>query len=448
MRFIYTLLFYLAVPFLLLRLLWRGFKVPAYRRRWAERFGFFPAIPQTGCIWLHAVSIGETRAALPLIRALQERYRNIPLLLTTMTPTGSQQVRDALGDSVYHVYLPYDLPDAVRRFLLRSKPRLAIIMETEIWPNVLHACQQAAIPVLLANARLSERSAHNYGRFANFSKQTLNKITIIAAQNRADANRFHELGFNNKRLRITGNIKYDLSLPIGLAARGAQLRQQLFGQRLVWIAASTHNGEDEQLLATYAALQREFSDLLLVLVPRHPERFSAVTELCEQQGLRYVKRSSQRPCTAFSQVFIGDSMGELLLFYATADVAFVGGSLIPHGGHNILEPALLGVPVLFGPHMFNFTEASEHLLQHEAAYQVTDTAELQQRLGELLRDQQLRLRIGNRSQKAVAANRGALGKLFDIIEALIDTEQIKLNQRLSRTTRLGRANSSKQRDSY
>ena len=446
MRLIYTLLFYLAIPFLLLRLLWRSGKAPAYRRRWAERFGFFAAIPQTGCIWVHAVSIGETRAALPLIRALQERYRNTPLLITTMTPTGSQQVREALGDSVYHVYLPYDLPDAMRRFLLRSKPRLAIIMETEAWPNLLHACQQAAIPVLLANARLSERSALGYARFASFSKQTLNKFTIIAAQTRADANRFYELGFNNKRLRITGNIKYDLSLPMGLAAQGGQLRQQLFSQRRVWIAASTHQGEDEQLLACYKVLQQQFPDLLLVLVPRHPERFTAVAELCDEQGLHYVKRSSQRPCTALAQVFIGDSMGELLLFYATADVAFVGGSLIEHGGHNILEPALLGIPVLFGPHMFNFTEASEHLLRHEAAYQVADRAELQQQLSQLLADKSLRQRIGKRSQKAVEANRGALGKLFDIVEALIDSEQIQLNQRLDQITYLGRT-SSKQRNS-
>ena len=439
MRYLYTLLFYLAVPFILLRLFWRSRKEPAYRQRWLERFGFTPVIPQHGCIWVHAVSLGETRAALPLIRALQERYRNTPLLITTMTPTGSQQVLDSLGDSVYHVYLPYDLPDAIQRFLLRNKPKLGIIMETELWPNLLYACARNAVPVVIANARLSERSARGYLRFPAFTARTLNCVTLIAAQSRADAARFRDLGFPAERLRVTGNIKYDLPLPLGLTERGNEFRTSVFGLRPVWIAASTHAGEDEIILNAFRLLQLEFPNLLLNLVPRHPSRFDTVADLCQQQNFHLIRRSSNIACHKSTDIFLGDSMGELLLFYAAADVAFVGGSLIPLGGHNILEPALLGLPVLSGPHMFNFAEASQLLIQQQAALQVFDAHSTARQVGRLLRDPNLRRNIGQRSKTAVEANRGALSKLFGIIENLLETDQAVQvhNPKTRRTQQVG-----------
>lgn len=415
MRYLYTVLFYLALPGVLARLWWRGRRAPDYRLRWGERFGYCAPVPD-GCIWLHAVSLGETRAALPLIRALRERYPQRPLLVTTTTPTGSRQVRQSLGDSVHHCYLPYDLPGAIARFLVRTRPALGVVMETELWPNLFHACAAASIPLVVANARLSERSVRGYAWLPGLTRDTLACISLIAAQSEADAHRFAQLGMDPARLRITGNIKYDLSLPSGLRAQGAELRRSLFGERSVWIAASTHQGEDEQILTAFDTLRTAFPDLLLVLVPRHPERFDEVAGLCRARGLRLIRRSEQRACRRDTQVFLGDSMGELLLFYAAADVAFVGGSLVPSGGHNVLEPALLGVPVVFGPHMFNFTEAAGHLLAAGGAWQVADAAALAACVAGLLADGILRSRAGGSGRRAVVANRGALARLFECVE--------------------------------
>lgn len=416
MRRLYTLLFYLAVPLILVRLYWRSRKAPAYRRRWAERFGLFPALPKPGCIWIHAVSVGETRAALPLIRTLQERYPELPLLVTTTTPTGSRQVQEALGDTVHHVYAPYDLPGTVTRFLSRTRPRLAVIMETELWPNLFHRCAALNIPLVVANARLSVRSMRGYARLRGLTADTLAQTTLIAAQSEADADRFRALGAWPERVRVTGNIKYDLTLPEGLLAQGRELRQALGEERPVLIAASTHAGEDEAILDAVTRLRRRLPEFLLLLVPRHPERFPAVAELCRQRGLQVVARSEQRSCTPATQVFLGDSMGELLLFYAAADVAFVGGSLVPVGGHNVLEPALVGLPVLFGPHMFNFTEAGQQLLEAEAAWQVNNAGELADRAGQLLANPELRQTMGRRGRAVVEANRGALTALLKMIE--------------------------------
>lgn len=418
MRHLYTVLLYLATPLILARLYWRSRRLPDYRHRWAERFGVFPALPVPGCLWIHAVSVGETRAALPLIRALRERYPTWPLLITTTTPTGSQQVREALRDAVWHVYAPYDLPGAVTRFLARTRPRLAVVMETELWPNLFHYCAAAGIPTVVANARLSEHSARGYARLGSLTAQMLAKGTLVAAQSEADAARFRALGA--ARVRVTGNLKYDLALPPALLAQGQELRRTWGAQRPVLIAASTHAGEEELILDACERLRRRFSDLLLVLVPRHPERFPVVAELCRRRGLPLVARSEQRRCEQATQVFLGDSMGELLLFYAAADVAFVGGSLVPVGGHNVLEPALLGLPVLFGPQMFNFSEASQHLLEARAAWRVNDAAELAETAGRLLGDPALRRAAGRRGKAMVEANRGALAALVEIIGDLLD----------------------------
>jgi 3-deoxy-D-manno-octulosonic-acid transferase len=417
MRLLYTGLLYLILPLALLRLYWRGRHDAGHRRRWRERLGFFPPLP-SGCLWVHAVSLGETRAALPLIRALLERYPDLPLLVTTTTLTGSRQVREALGERVLHVYAPYDLPGAVRRFLRQTRPRLAVIMETELWPNLLRQCAVAGIPTMIANARLSERSARGYARIRRLTASMLRDVTLIAAQAEADADRFRALGA--PRVAVTGNLKYDLSLPDDLPERGWQLRRELLGEeRRVWIAASTHAGEDEPILAALALLRPRWPELLLLLVPRHPERFDGVAALCRQQGCKLVRRSEQRACAPDTAVFLGDTMGELLLFYAAADLAFVGGSLVDTGGHNVLEPALLGLPVLFGPHMFNFTEASQRLLEAEAAWQVTDAAALATAVDRLLADPELRRAVGQRGRAVVERHRGALAALLDGVETLL-----------------------------
>lgn len=419
LRGVYTGLLYLALPLALLRLYWRGRRDPDHRRRWAERLGFAPPLPRAGCLWIHAVSVGEARAALPLIRALRTRYPEIPLLVTTTTLTGSRQVREALGDQVEHVYAPYDLPGAVRRFLRRTRPRLAVIMETELWPNLLRRCAAAGVPVLIANARLSERSARGYARIRSLTAAMLQDVASIAAQADADAARFRDLGA--RRVQVIGNLKYDLALPDELPERGRQLRRESLGEkRRIWIGASTHAGEEELLLDAFALVRPRWPELLLLLVPRHPERFDGVAALCRERGFEPVRRSERRSCAPDTAVFLGDSMGELLLFYAAADLAFVGGSLVPTGGHNVLEPALLGLPVAFGPHMFNFTEAGQRLLDAEAAWQTADAAALATVVDRLLADPQLRRAAGQRGRAVVERHRGALRALLDRIETLLE----------------------------
>jgi 3-deoxy-D-manno-octulosonic-acid transferase len=420
LRLLYTGLLYLILPLALVRLHWRGRQDVGHRQRWRERLGFIPPLPSR-CLWIHAVSVGETRAALPLIRALLNRYPDLPLLVTTTTLTGSRQMREALGERVRHVYAPYDLPGAVARFLRQTRPKLALIMETELWPNLLRQCAVAGIPVLIANARLSERSARGYARIGGLTTSMLRDITLIAAQAEADADRFRALGA--PRVEVAGNLKYDLTVPDDLPERGQNLRRELLGEnRPVWIAASTHAGEDELVLEAFARLRARWPELLLLLVPRHPERFGGVAALCQQRGFSVVRRSERRPCAPDTAVFLGDSMGELLLFYAAADLAFVGGSLVPTGGHNVLEPALLGLPVLFGPHMFNFTEAGERLLEAEAAWRVADAAELAAMVDRLLADPALRQTASQRGRAVVERHRGALAALLGWIETLLDGE--------------------------
>ena len=417
MRLIYTGLLYLLLPLALLRLYWRGRRDPGHRQRWRERLGWIPLLPE-GSLWIHAVSVGEVRAALPLIRALLARYPDQPLLVTTTTLTGSRQVQEALGDRVLHVYAPYDLPGPVARFLHHTRPRIAVIMETELWPNLLRQCAANGIPVLVANARLSERSARGYARIRPLTASLLWDVTLIAAQAEADAERFRALGA--PRVEVVGNLKYDLKLPDELLEQGRTLRCERLGEnRPVWIAASTHAGEDEPVLEAFAQLRTHWPDLLLLLVPRHPERFDGVAVLCQQRGFNVVRRSDQQPCRPETAVFLGDSMGELLRFYAAADLAFVGGSLVPTGGHNVLEPALLGLPVLFGPHMFNFTEAGARLLKAEAAVQVANAAELAAAVDRWLADPEWRRITGQRGQAVVERHRGALAALVKRIEALL-----------------------------
>lgn len=419
MRGLYTALLCLALPCMLLRLLWRSLKTPAYRGRWKERLGLFEPPGGADTLWIHAVSVGEVQAALPLVRLLQQRHPDQPIVITTTTPTGSQRVKELFGAELFHVYAPYDLPWIVERFLDRARPRLMVLMETEIWPNMLAICRRRGIPSLLANARLSGRSARGYARLGAFTRQTFETIGLIAAQAPADAERFAALGAPPDRIEVTGSIKFDIRLPRILNEQAEAVRRLWGHDRPVWVAASTHEGEDEQVLDAHACIRRRLPACLLVLVPRHPERFDRVAALCLKRGFNLVRRSSQADCGPETSVFLGDSMGELPVFLAGADVAFVGGSLVQHGGHNMLEPAALGVPVVFGPHNFNFAAISELLLQEHAAVRVENAGELAAVVEGWLEDASERSRVGENGRRVVEQNRGALEKLAGLIDRML-----------------------------
>ena len=421
-RTLYTLLFHLGLPLVAIRLWLRARKAPAYARRIGERFAINLPAMQPGGIWVHAVSVGESIAAAPMIRALLERYPQLPITVTCMTPTGSERIQALFAGEprIQHCYLPYDLPWAAARFLNRVQPKLAVIMETELWPNHIHQCAKRGIPVALANARLSARSAKGYGRFARLTRPMLAEMSLIAVQTETEAERFRQLGARPECVEVTGSIKFDLSINPQLLADARELREQWQAQaRPVWIAASTHEGEDEIVLAAHRRLLNQYPNALLILVPRHPERFNAVFELCRREGFATVRRSSGEAVNAATQVMLGDTMGELLFLYALADTAFVGGSLVPNGGHNLLEPAALAKPVLSGPHLFNFLEISALLRDAGALEEVDDAQGLAlavQRLFELPQDAR---RMGQAGLQVMQLNQGALQRLLDGLGRLL-----------------------------
>ena len=421
-RTLYTLLFHLGLPLVAIRLWLRARKAPAYARRIGERFAMNLPAMQPGGIWVHAVSVGESIAAAPMIRELLKRYPQLPITVTCMTPTGSERIQALFANEprIQHCYLPYDLPWAAARFLERVKPRLGVIMETELWPNHIHQCAKRGIPVALANARLSERSAKGYARFAGLTRPMLEEMSLIAVQTEAEAERFRLLGARPECVEVTGSIKFDLSIDPQLLIKARELREQWQAQeRPVWIAASTHEGEDEIVLAAHRQLLASYPNALLILVPRHPERFNSVFELCRREGFATVRRSSGESVEAQTQVLLGDTMGELLFLYALADSAFVGGSLVPNGGHNLLEPAALAKPVLSGPHLFNFLEIAAKLRDAAALEEVDDAQGLAvavQRLFELPQDAQ---RMAQAGLKVMQLNQGALQRLLDGLARLI-----------------------------
>lgn len=419
MRILYSTLLYLLTPFFLLRLLWRGFKSPAYWQRWSERFGFSTPVLSEQPLWIHAVSVGEVRAAIPLIKFLQEKYPSIPVLVTTTTPTGSAQVTKTFGEQIHHVYMPFDLPGAVKRFINKVKPRAVVIMETEIWPNLFHYCKQSSIPVVLANARMSKRSAEGYARFGVFIRETLTNLAFIAAQHDSDAARLIKLGAHPDTTKVTGSIKFDINLPDNLATDTQALKKQLGETRPVWIAASTHNGEDEQVLNAFNLVRQAVPDCLLIIVPRHPERFDQVASLCNHYGFNIVKRSDHKPCDSNTEIFIGDTMGELLLFYSVSDVAFIGGSLVEHGGQNPLEASAVGIPVVFGPHTFNFNEIIKLLLAEKAGERVANEQQLAEAVTKYIKDKELCQQTGSKGKQVVEQNRGALDNLISIISGFV-----------------------------
>lgn len=408
LHFLYSLFFRLALPFVLLRLWWQGRSNPDARRNWLQRLGFVPP-SKTPVIWVHAVSVGETIAAGPLVRALLEQRPDVPVLVTAMTATGAERARAMFGDRVTYAFSPYDTPGAVRRFVKRVQPRALAIMETELWPNMIREVSRRNCPIFLVNARLSERSAKGYLRVGGLVRSLLSRLTWIAAQAEQDARRFLLIGARPDSVSVTGSIKFDADISAEDKQLAAELKE-LFQERPVWIAASTHGGEDEQLLEAHDRVLAHYPDALLIIVPRHPERFDVVAALIEKQGLSYVRRSSGQP-VAGVQVYLGDTMGELLALYGAADLAFVGGSLIERGGHNPLEPAEWGMPVLAGPHVFNFETIYRQLEEGGGVTRVAGAAELAEGLVELFGDESSRLRKGQAALRVVQANRGALERV-------------------------------------
>lgn len=413
-RLLYSFLFYLATPLLVLRLLWRSVRLPAYRQRISERFGLYP-FKLNQCIWIHAVSVGEMLASVPLIEHLKITYPKIPILVTTMTPTGAERVKKIFASSILHAYLPYDLPEAIRRFLHNMNPIIAIIMETELWPNLIHNCANRAIPICLINARLSARSAQKYQKIISLTRQMLSSISVIAVNSKADADRFYTLGAEAEKIVITGNIKYDLMVPQDLSSKTIELERQ-FAKRYIWVAASTHEGEEEIVLKAHKLLLQIDPHALLILAPRHPDRFKRVSLLCEQNGFVLQKRNrSSKHELIHCEVYLVDTMGELLLFYNIAHVAFIGGSLIAHGGHNLVEPAVLAKPIITGKHLFNFSEISEHFLNAQALNLVNNEKDLAQLLIKFYQDRNFILEQGARAKTVVEQNRGALQKQLKLI---------------------------------
>jgi 3-deoxy-D-manno-octulosonic-acid transferase len=419
LRFFYSFLFYLLIPFILLRLLWRGIRAPAYRSRWRERFALYNQKFPQGVIWFHAVSVGEAEALFPLVRQIQKQHPDAKLLITTTTPTGSARVKAVMQETVAHVYLPYDVPDAVNRFMRCFKPKLAVIMETEIWPNLFISCGKNNIPLYIINARLSEKSSRGYQKIPTLVHPALAQVSLIATQTQDDASRFIAIGADCEKVKILGNIKFDVEIPQTIIEHGLQIKADLFGDRFVWLIASTHKDEEVVFLEIYKKIKQKIPELLLVLVPRHPERFADVKKLCEQLQLSVVMRTAGDRVNTETDVYLVDTMGELKMLYATSDVAFVGGSMVPRGGHNILEAAAVGVPIMFGPYMVNFKEIARGVLSHNAAIQCQNKDELVSSILALYEQPVYRKALAEKGREFVRQNQGAIARICAVLDQAI-----------------------------
>ncbi len=417
-RILYSLVFTLLLPFILLRLIMRARKAPAYGERWLERFGIFKAPRETGGIWFHTVSVGEFIAAVPLIEQVMVAHPEKSVVITTTTPTGSDQVKkhfaDVLDKGVTHVYLPYDLPIFLKGFLKRLKPTLLVILETELWPNLIHSCHQHGTKVMVANARLSEKSAKGYAKFSSLSGQMLRKIDCLAVQNETDGRRFIKVGMPQENMQVTGSIKFDLTITDELREQGQNWRALWSAQRKVVLVASTHEGEDEIALEAFQQVLKTNATALLIVVPRHPERFDSVALQVKKQGLTLARRSSLETLNGKTQVLLVDTMGELMQFLAASDVCVMGGSFVENGGHNPLEPAALSIPTLMGPSQFNFALICEQLEQAGGLLTVQPD-QLAEELQVWLTDNELRKEKGEQALAVVNANRGAKQKVFELI---------------------------------
>jgi 3-deoxy-D-manno-octulosonic-acid transferase len=411
-RFIYTILLWLLLPYLFFHLLWRARKQPEYLHHIAERFGFYTVRCEKPVIWLHTVSVGETRAALSLINRLKEKYPAYQLLLTHTTPTGRATSEQLYGDTVRRVYLPYDYPFAVRRFLQHFNPCVGVLLETEIWFNLIHACRVNQIPLQLLNARLSEKSAAGYARYPNLVRAGLKELSAIAAQTPADAERLSQLG--GKDISVMGNLKFDIEPPALMLQLGQQLRNKFGVNRKIFLAASTREGEEVLLLDALQSIA--VPNLLMVIVPRHPQRFAGVESLIAQRGIRFQCRSGNLLIAPETQVVLGDSMGEMFAYYAACDIALIGGSLLPFGGQNLIEACAVGKPVIIGAHTFNFEQASQLAVAGGAAVRINDPAELAQTLQKLLSEPERMSAMGQAGKVFVNANRGATERASQCID--------------------------------
>lgn len=423
-RPLYTLIFILFLPLVLLRLLIRSRKAPDYRKRWAERFGLFASPKRANGVWFHTVSVGEFLAAVPLIEQVMQAHPDKLITITTTTPTGSAQVTQRFADQiqngqVFHVYLPYDIPMMLNGFLKRIQPALLVILETELWPNLIHCTSNYGCKVLVANARLSEKSAKGYAKFEKMAKPMLAQIDHLAVQNPVDGERFIDVGLPCENMSVTGSIKFDVSVKAS-SYETAQRFKQLWGeQRLVWIMASTHKGEDEIALAAHERILAQHPQALLILVPRHPERFDSVARLIADRGFIVARRSDETSISSAAQVLLVDSMGELPDFLAASDMCCMGGTFVANGGHNPLEPAALGLPVLMGPSQFNFAQICDMLTEAGGLKTVTSEDELAQQILVWLEHTEQRISVGRQAKSVVEANRGAKQKVFELIEGLL-----------------------------
>jgi 3-deoxy-D-manno-octulosonic-acid transferase len=422
-RLIYSLVFILGLPMVLLHLYLKGRQYPQYRKRWKEHFGIFDSPNVERTIWVHAVSVGEALAAIPIIKRLQNERPDISIVVTTTTPTGADRIQSALGESVLHLYSPYDLPWVVKRFIRKIKPRLTVIMETELWPNFVHYSCKQNVPVVVVNARLSARSARNYARIPiPTNRLLLEHITEFACQGAGDAQRFIELGASPEKVKVTGSVKFDIQPPRQLDSKTRELFQPWLEEPFVWVAGSTHVGEDEIILHTHRLLLDAGVKAKLILVPRHPERFDSVAELIEQRGFAFARRSRLEHFESAHEVFLCDSMGEMMYCYNAGHVAFVGGSLIERGGHNPLEPASLSKPVLTGKHTFNFSDVFRNMVEAGAA-RVVDEQTLFDALMQLYQDAGLRKRMGKAALQVVETNRGSISRTLKILYRYLPADE-------------------------
>lgn len=414
----YRIIMYILQPFLGLFMLIRSLKSPNYRKRINERYALFYSMqqkPKPNGIIVHAASVGEVIAATALVQQIQQQYPNIPITLTTITPTGSDRVKAAFGDSITHIYLPYDFPNAINRFLDFIQPKACIVIETEIWPNLIHQLHKRSIPFIIANARLSSRSAKRYGWFKSSLKTMFEEIKLIAPQDEISCQRYIDLGYKG-HISLTGNIKYDLMITEDLLNKINQLKQTWIGERPVWIAASTHEGEEEIILSAHRQLLQDFPNLLLILAPRHPERFNSAANLIKNEKFSYCRRSKNKIPTMDTQVLLGDTMGELMLMYGVSDIAFIGGSLVKHGGHNPLEPLAFRLPVITGKYTFNFPDVFPKLLAVQGILEINENSTaLSSAVKQFLLSENLSLRFGNSGHKVLIENQGALQRLINLL---------------------------------
>jgi 3-deoxy-D-manno-octulosonic-acid transferase len=421
---LYSLATFFLTPLVLFRLASRGVKTPAYFRRWRERFGVFPNPNFKKSILIHAVSVGEVNAAIPLIKALMEKYKDYDFVITTVTPTGSDRVQQIFGNAVFHLYLPYDLSGAVNRFLKKIKPDLAVVMETEIWPNLFRFCKKKGIPIVVANARLSELSLKGYKWVQSLATMAVNNTRFVAAQTKTDAQRMIRLGCDADKIYVVGSLKFDIIIEEETLIKGKEIHKHCAKNHLIWVAASTHQQDENEILDAYEFLKRKYPKLLLIIVPRHPERFQITAQNCIQKGFNTQLRSVCGLYDINADVFIVDTMGEMLEFYAASDIAFVGGSISNIGGHNVLEAAVFNLPVLVGPNTHNFSEITQLLHDCGGSRLVKNADDIIYNMQELIENPQTRTTMGNAASKLVQENRGAVALTMKLIAKAMHDEPL------------------------